>query len=103
MSQAHHVHFKIVPEKDDAFRRACDMEDPLVGIENFARALGRVAQTLADGDGVIVLHLAQSIRTLVQELEKPHEYFFRLHHPDRERFEREGWPTDTGEIAAEGR
>jgi hypothetical protein len=30
----------------------------------------------------------------VQELEKTHAYFFQLHHPDRERFEREGWPTE---------
>ena len=95
MSQVNHVPFK------DAFSHACDMEDPLVGIENFAGALGRVAQTLADGDGVIVLHLAQSIRTLVQELEKTHEYFFRLHHPDRGRFEREGWPTE--QAAAEAK
>ena len=86
----------ISPDKD-AFRHACDMEDPLVGIENFAGALCRVAQTLADGDGVIVLQLAQTIRALVQELEKTHEYFFKLHHPDRERFEREGWPSSEPE------
>lgn len=76
------------------------MEDPLAGIENFACTLGRVARTLADDDdGAIVLHLAQSIRTLVQQLEKPHEYFFRLHHPHRERFERHGWPDDAPEQA----
>jgi hypothetical protein len=82
-------------DQKDAFSHACSMEDPLVGIENFAGALGRVAQTLADDrNGVIVLHLATAIRALVRELEETHGYFFRLHHPDRERFEREGWPDD---------
>jgi hypothetical protein len=28
MSQANHIPFKIVAEKDDAFSHACDMEDP---------------------------------------------------------------------------
>ena len=102
MSQAHHVPFKIVPDKD-AFSYASDMEQPLEGIRNFALALDRIAQTLADGNGAaIVQELALTIQARVEELEKTHEYFFQLHHPDRERFEREGWP-DTGKIAAEGR
>ena len=62
---------KAAIDPEDAFSHVCDMEDPLVGIENFAGALDRVAQTLADGDdAAIVLHLAQSIRTLVWELKK---------------------------------
>jgi hypothetical protein len=62
---------KAAIDPEDAFSHVCDMEDPLVGIENFAGALDRVAQTLADGDdATIVLHLAQSIRTLVWELKK---------------------------------
>jgi len=43
---------------------------------------------------VVVQELAQTIRALVQELDTIHGYFFRLHHPDRERFEREGWPSE---------
>jgi hypothetical protein len=75
----------------DAFNQANAMEKPLVGIRNFASALCRVAETLNDDDGVVVQELAQTIRELVQEVEESHKYFFRLHHPDRERFEREGW------------
>jgi hypothetical protein len=62
MSQAHHVPFKIVPDKD-AFSYASDMEQPLEGIRNFALALDRIAQTLADGNGAaIVQELALTIQ-----------------------------------------
>ena len=37
----------------------------------------------------------------LDEVDGSHEYFFRLHHPDRERFEREGWPTE--QAAAEAK
>ena len=78
--------------REPAFDQACGMEKPIEGIRNFARALCRIAETLDDGDGMIVQELAHTIRARIRELEDSHEYFFRLHHPDRERFEREGWP-----------
>jgi hypothetical protein len=28
----------------------------------------------------------------VNELDEVHGYFFRLHHPNRDAFERDGWP-----------
>jgi hypothetical protein len=44
---------------------------------------------------VVVQELAaQTIRALLQELNTINGYFFRLHHPDRERFEHEGWPSE---------
>jgi hypothetical protein len=62
------------------------MERPLEGIRNFAAALCRVAQTLDDDNGAaIVQELALTIQARVQELDDIHGYFFRLHHPDRER------------------
>jgi hypothetical protein len=94
MSQPDHVPFKIVAEKNDAFSRACGMEDPLRSIRNFAGALDRIAQTLSDDNGaLIVQEIAMTILARVQELDETHGYFCRLHHPDRERFERDGWPT----------
>jgi hypothetical protein len=95
MSQANYIPFKIVAEKDDAFSRACAMEQPLEAIRNFASALCRIAGTLDDDDGeMIVYELARTIRARVEELDDIHTYFFRLHHPDRERFEAEGWPAE---------
>jgi hypothetical protein len=95
MSQANHIPFKIVAEKDDAFSHACEMEKPLEAIRNFASALCRIAGTLDDDDGeMIVYELARTICARVEELDNIHSYFFRLHHPDRDRFERDGWPDD---------
>jgi hypothetical protein len=74
----------------NAFRYATDMENPLVGIRNFAAALCRIAETLDDDDGLIVQELAFGILDRIQELEKSHEYFFRLHHPERKRLELAG-------------
>jgi hypothetical protein len=54
MSQANHVPFKIVAEKD-AFSHACGMEDPLEAIRNFAGALCRIAGTL-EGDGEMIVY-----------------------------------------------
>jgi hypothetical protein len=83
---------KITTTPRDAFDRARNMEKPLAGIRDFAGALCRVAETLNSGDDVIVLQLAETIRVLVDELDCTHQYFFRLHHPSRARFEQEGWP-----------
>jgi len=51
----------------------------------------------ASDDGMIVYELALTIQARVDELDNIHGYFCRLHHPDRERFEREGWPMEQAE------
>jgi hypothetical protein len=62
------------------FRRACDMEDPLRIIRNFAGALDRIAQTLSDEHGaLIVQEIAFTILARVDELDEIHGYFGRLH------------------------
>ena len=53
-----------------------------------------IAETLDDDEGMVIIELARTIGDKARELSEEHEYFFRLHHPDRERFERRGWPTD---------
>jgi hypothetical protein len=79
----------------DAWRNACDMERPLEAIRCFALALDRVAQTLNDGNAAAILQeIGLTIQARVEELDDIHGYFFQLHHPSRERFEREGWPAE---------
>jgi hypothetical protein len=79
----------------DAYSHACDMERPLEAIRRFALALDRVAQTLGDGNGAaIVQEIGLAITARVEELDDIHRFFFRLHHPDRAKFEREGWPSE---------
>jgi hypothetical protein len=90
-------------DQKDAFSRACEMEKPLERIRNFAAALARLAPTIDDGQASdIVRVLTLAIAECLDEVDQSHEYFFHLHHPDRERFERDGWPTEAGEITAEG-
>ena len=87
----------------DAFGRACSMERPLEGIRNFALALDRIAQTLDDDNtAAIVQEFGLTIQARVEELDDIHGYFFRLHHPDRDRFEREGWPSEQATEADHG-
>ena len=82
-----------IPAADEAFRRACDMEKPIVGIRNFTSILAMIAETMDQDHGVVVQELAWTIRDQLAEVEKIHGFFFRLHHPNREQFEREGWPS----------
>jgi hypothetical protein len=82
----------------EAFDQACGMEKPWRVSETLRGALCRIAQTLNDGNGAdIVYELALTIQARMQKLDNTHEYFFRLHHPDRERFEHEGWPSSEPE------
>jgi hypothetical protein len=83
------------PARSEAFNKACGMEDPLRVIRNFAGALERVAQTLSDDIGAeIVQEISMTILARVDELDEIHSFFGRLHSPNRERFEREGWPSE---------
>jgi hypothetical protein len=87
--------------KDDAFGHACAMEDPLQRIRNFTAGLARLAPTMDDGEAAaIVQELTLAIAECLDELDGSHEFFFQLHHPDRERFQREGWPDDVTDGAA---
>jgi hypothetical protein len=43
---------------------------------------------------LIVQEIALTIQARVKELDDIHGYFFQPHHPDRDRFEAEGWPTE---------
>jgi hypothetical protein len=93
---------KAVIDQKDAFSHACDMERPLEGIQCFALALDRIAQTLGDENAAsIVQEIGLTITARVEELDDIHGFFFRLHHPDRERFEREGWPSEQAVAEAE--
>jgi hypothetical protein len=93
-----------IDQKDqkDAWRHACDMEKPLEAIRNFALALDRIAQTLEDGNAAaIVQEFGLTITSRVEELDDIHGFFFRLHHPNRDQFERDGWPSEQAAAEAQ--
>jgi hypothetical protein len=86
----------------DAYRHACAMEDPLQRIRNFTAALARLAPTIDDEQAAAIMQqLTAAIRESLDQLDDIHGHFFRLHHPDRERFEREGWPSEQATEAAD--
>jgi hypothetical protein len=86
---------KTTIDQKDAYSHACAMEKPLERIRQFTAGLARLAPTIDDGQAAsIVQELTLAIQESLDELDATQGYFFRLHHPDRERFEREGWPTE---------
>jgi hypothetical protein len=75
----------------DAYAYACSMENPLARIRNFTAALARLAPTIDDESAAgIMQELTLAIAECLDELDGSHGYFFHLHHPERERCEREG-------------
>jgi hypothetical protein len=69
----------------NAFDRACAMEKPLERIRQFTAGLARLAPTIDDGQAAaIVQELTLAITECLDELDGSHEFFFELHHPDRE-------------------
>ena len=83
------------PPQGCAFGHACALERPLERIRNFTAALERLAPTIDDEQAAgIIQQLSLEIEDSLDELDDIHTFFFRLHHADREKFEREGWPSD---------
>jgi hypothetical protein len=79
----------------DAFRQACNMEKPIERARNFTAALERLAPTLDDERAAgIVQELTSAIEESLDKLDDIHTFFFRHTHPDRAKFELEGWPDD---------
>jgi hypothetical protein len=85
----------VLGTRSPAFDQACRLERPIDCIRNTAATLVRLAGTLDCEDSeMIVYELALTIQARVEELDAIHSFFSRLHHPDRERIERDGWPDD---------
>jgi hypothetical protein len=85
-----------------AYEQACSMEDPIRRIRNLAAALARLAPTIDDEQAAAIIQtLTLEIEESLDELDETHTYFFRLHHPDRGKFEREGWPTEQAVVEAQ--
>ena len=84
-----------------AYGQALALEKPLERIRNFTAALARLAPSIDDSQAASIIQaLTLEIDECLDELDGVHGFFFKLHHPDRSKFEREGWPED--QAAAEG-
>ena len=92
---------KAAIDQKDAWLNACNMERPLERIRQFTAALARLAPTIDDNQAAaIVQELTLAIEECLDEVDGSHGYFFHLHHPNRERFAYEGWPTEQAIVEA---
>jgi hypothetical protein len=71
-----------------------DMEDDVSAVENFADAIAIMSETIDDGDplALCLQRLAWEIKVRASRIGEQRGKLFHMTHPNREHFEREGWP-----------
>lgn len=74
----------------EAFQNVGDMEMPLATIRDLAMALAFISEKFSDNEGSVVQRLAWLVIENCDELEKARRNLFRLSHPNRDHFEKEG-------------
>ena len=79
---------------EGAFAFVTDMEDDVTAVEQFATALAFIAETLDEAEGAVVQRLALTIKARAKSIEVRRGYLFQLLHPNRDHFEKAGWPGD---------
>jgi hypothetical protein len=81
-----------------AYDLVCSMEEPTQDVRNFAGLIARFAETIEEeSDGAALQAAAHHIVDLAKNLEELQGKAFRLLHPNREHFDRVGWPGDKSE------
>jgi hypothetical protein len=76
------------------FRQVCEMEDHLATINDLLRGLCRIAETLNEDEGAVVMRLGHLAIRECESAENLRGELFRLTHPNRQHFDKEGWPGD---------
>jgi hypothetical protein len=79
---------------NDIFRHVCNIEQPISHIRGLMGALNMIAETLDETESAAVFSVVWAALTHITEIDTEYSTLFRLTHSDRERFDREGWPTD---------
>ena len=74
-----------------AFESVTKMESHLAVISSLARAIDMLAELVPERGDVFMV-LSEFIERCQQEVEEERGALFRLLHPNREYFERVGWP-----------
>ncbi|HEV2898827.1 MAG TPA: hypothetical protein VGX71_13525 [Pseudaminobacter sp.] len=81
------------------FNLTTDMEIPLATIDDLCSALCLLSEAMDSEQGVVVLRLAMLAQEQCKAVEAKRCELFRLSHPHREAFDKDGWP---GEAANGG-
>jgi hypothetical protein len=77
---------------DETFGPVTALERPLHATRCLADALALITDTIEEPAASAINEIVHTMLDHISELDELHETLFRLHHPDRARFEREGWP-----------
>jgi Ni,Fe-hydrogenase III large subunit len=73
----------------ETYRHVCGMERPLAGIRHLGSAVMLLTESMEEPHSMAVNEIVHIIREHIEELDRIYALLFRLHHPDRERFERD--------------
>jgi hypothetical protein len=85
-----------------AFKAACDMEEQLSALQNYTRIILEIASADAmDTDlALAVQHLSRDMKREIEAAEELRVGIFHATHPNREHYERNGWPGEKADKAA---
>ena len=70
---------------------------PLGAVRRFADAVALITETIEEPGASAINEVVHTMLGHISLLDDLHSALFRLHHPNREQFERDGWPDDKPE------
>jgi hypothetical protein len=75
-----------------AFGHVCKIEHPLGAVRRLSDALALISETIEEPHASAIDEIVHTMLGHISELDELHSALFRLHHPNREQFEIDGWP-----------
>lgn len=82
------------PYNEGPFRQVSDMETPLATAVDLLAGIAFIAETIEDDASSAVQRIAWLASAASKQAEAIRGELFRLTHPRRDHFEKEGWPGD---------
>ena len=97
-ANACHIIRKGVTMSNETFAIVWRIEAPLASAGRLADALALLTETADEPHASAMNEIIHMLLEHLAQVGEEYCSLFRLHHPDRERFEREGWPADKGRL-----
>jgi hypothetical protein len=83
--------------KSVAFSHVCKIEHPLGAIRRLSDAVALITETTVEPGTSAINEIVHSMLGHVSRMDDLHSALFRLHHPNRDQFETDGWPDNKPE------
>jgi hypothetical protein len=77
---------------DNAFARVCKIEHPLGATKRLADALALITETIDEPEASAMNEIVHTMLRHLADIDTEYSFLFRLHHPNRDHFEKQGWP-----------